>query len=275
MAVTATVQPYVSQPVSAFTTHKTISLDVDGTAGTVPVSLGVGSSTQFQDIGASVLANAVILAPDSATRNTIQPTADANEGLIIQPHSATHSVALLDVQMTGGGSYFAVNPISAGTPLVSINSPSNQDKVLFSVTTGNGQSLFNVATFSAFDAAGNYLGEMYLKADCSLEFWHPTNVAGFDEKAGSIHHAMSDNTDATFKGRMTYTAWDFNAERECLRLEATGTAAAIGFLGASAVVRQTNGTAAALAAITDANAKAFLTAVSNGLVNLGLFNAPA
>ena len=58
--------------------------------------------------GAAGLAGAVILAPDTAGRNTVQPAADADAGLILKGHSATQSAAVLDVQTSAGASTLQV-----------------------------------------------------------------------------------------------------------------------------------------------------------------------
>lgn len=80
----------------------------------------------------------------------------------------------------------------------------------------------------------------------------------------------------TYTTRWQWQLWDSGgAWLEPMRFETNGAAPLIGFLGANAVVRQTNGTAANLAAIADAPAKAFITALSTALVNLGLLAAPA
>jgi hypothetical protein len=48
-------------------------------------------------------------------------------------------------------------------------------------------------------------------------------------------------TDASRKARTVFNAWD-TAARECIRIEAGGTAGLVGFLGAAAVARQANTT---------------------------------
>lgn len=54
-----------------------------------------------------------------------------------------------------------------------------------------------------------------------------------------ISGAWVDSTDASRKSRAVFYASDFNTtERECFRIESSGTAAMIGFLGATAVIRQ-------------------------------------
>lgn len=74
------------------------------------------------------------------------------------------------------------------------------------------------------------------------------------------------STDASRTARLTLSAYDSVAAREGVRIEADGTAARIGFLGATAVVRQTLPAAATDATTTQALANALRTA----LINLGL-----
>jgi hypothetical protein len=210
-----------------------------GTTGQVLTAHGAGVAPSWADAGGGGdLSTAVILAPNSVSRNLIQPTADANSGLLVQEHSATHSAELLGVLMAGGGSYFAVFNPAAGSGVAQISSPNGVDTTLLGVTTGNGQSIFNVATFTSFDVSENYLGECYIRPDCSLQFWHPTTAAGNDRVSGRLAHGMLDNTHATWKGRLFLTAVDSNGERTFLTGEADGAAPRIGFLGATAVARQ-------------------------------------
>lgn len=74
-----------------------------------------------------------------------------------------------------------------------------------------------------------------------------------------------DNTDATRKYRIVKSVYD-TAAREYMQAEANGSAAMVGFLGASAVLRQTIGAAATDAATTQTLANNIRTA----LINLGL-----
>lgn len=74
-----------------------------------------------------------------------------------------------------------------------------------------------------------------------------------------------DNTDATRKYGVLFRAWD-TAAREFLCGEANGSAPEIGFLGATAVARQSIGAAATDAATTQTLANNIRTA----LINLGL-----
>jgi len=154
-------------------------------------------------------AGAVILAPATAGRNTIQPTADVTSLLINRPAANTTAPIFRIVDLVSASEMFSISPPGSNLPVLIQNI--NPSDVGFTLLEASGQS---VSTF--------FIGD-----------------SGFNP------------------------------------LFAVGPGAKIGFLGAAPVVRQTNGTAADLAAIADAHVKAFLTAVSNGLVNLGLFAAPA
>ncbi len=69
-----------------------------------------------------------------------------------------------------------------------------------------------------------------------------------------IDSTWATSTDASRKARGIFRVWD-TAARECMRMEASGTAAMIGFLGANAVVKQTAlGTTTGFTANASANA---------------------
>jgi hypothetical protein len=92
---------------------------------------------------------------------------------------------------------------------------------------------------------------------------------------GTVVPGFNSNTHASYTGRIIHNAVDASGTRECLRLEGDGSAARLGFLGAAAVVRQTGASAAGIAAITDANAKAAVNALQVALAALGLITSPA
>lgn len=66
---------------------------------------------------------------------------------------------------------------------------------------------------------------------------------------GDFRCVWADPTDAARKGRSLVMASDWNGDREGLRVEADGTAARIGFLGAAAVARPTGDLGQALVAL--------------------------
>lgn len=70
--------------------------------------------------------------------------------------------------------------------------------------------------------------------------------AGNRQNAGHIKVLWATATAASRKARMTLSVEDASAERECLRAQASGSAAMIGFLGASAAIQQTGDVATAL-----------------------------
>lgn len=62
-----------------------------------------------------------------------------------------------------------------------------------------------------------------------------------DQNAGLVAVEWADPTHASRKARMSFFAYDSGSSREGLRVEASGSAPMIGFLGASAALRQTSG----------------------------------
>lgn len=85
------------------------------------------------------------------------------------------------------------------------------------------------------------------------------------EPTGGIEAQWADSTHASRKGRLVLRAHD-TAVRECMRLEASGSAPMLGFFGAPAVVRPSVGPAATDAASTQALANSLRAA----LISLGL-----
>lgn len=104
---------------------------------------------------------------------------------------------------------------------------------------------------------------------------HQLDAAPAAVTAATFTFSLPTNTHGAFKGRVTISANDATALRECIRCESSGTAAMIGFLGAVAVAQQANASQAGITAVTDANAKAALQAIYNLLVAYGLAPATA
>lgn len=95
--------------------------------------------------------------------------------------------------------------------------------------------------------------------------WQLRSSASNNRDAANVTVAWATANDATRKARVTLNVWD-TAAREGVRIEALGSAAGIGFLGAPAVVRQT-----LPAAATDpATTQALVNAIRTALINLGL-----
>lgn len=68
-------------------------------------------------------------------------------------------------------------------------------------------------------------------------FYAETGTDGTDQQQAYIYTTWVDATNASRKARLVLSAYD-TAEREGIRVEASGTAPLIGFLGAAAVARQ-------------------------------------
>jgi hypothetical protein len=86
-----------------------------------------------------------------------------------------------------------------------------------------------------------------------------------DRPRFTIYSAAIDNTDASRKYKAIFSVYD-TAAREGLAIEASGTAAKIGFLGASPVVRQT----VSAAATDPATTQTLVNDIRTALINLGL-----
>jgi hypothetical protein len=90
-------------------------------------------------------------------------------------------------------------------------------------------------------------------------------------EAASIVPTFATATDASRKARLIVNVYD-TAAREALRIEASGTAPMIGFLGAAAVVRAAHIADPSGGAIQDAEARTAINAILVVIENLG-FNA--
>lgn len=116
----------------------------------------------------------------------------------------------------------------------------------------------------------NVAGGVSVRVGCwrgagQLEQWGNSSTSTNRQLTGWVP-TFVDATDATRKARAVFNIYD-TAAREALRLEASGTAAMIGFLGAAAVVRQT-----AAAASTDlATVITLANSLRTGLIANGLF----
>ena len=101
-------------------------------------------------------------------------------------------------------------------------------------------------------------------SDGTFRFY--SNTSTTNREAARFTQSWPTSTDGAHLGRLTASVFDFNGAREGWRVEANGSAPLIGFLGASAVARQTVGAAASDAATTQTLANNLRTA----LINLGL-----
>jgi hypothetical protein len=91
---------------------------------------------------------------------------------------------------------------------------------------------------------------------------HGISSTSTERRLGVLDAAFVVSTDASYTGRVTISATDFAATREGIRLDANGSAAALGFFGAAAVTKPT---------ITGAKGgNVALTNLLTALANLGL-----
>lgn len=245
--------------------------------GGTSVVLSAQSDTTFvQSDGVSVweafgpvsLSPAVILAPGTVGRNTITPTSDAVEGLVILAHSNTATGALLQTEHFGGDIALSVFPQGGGTVVTCGNSNVAGDWALQVIGSTGGTSPVVVAS----DFNGGNL--FRVEGGGVLTLWK-SDALGVSDNVADLTPAFLDNTHASWKGRVVLNAHDSAGTREVMRGEGDGSAARIGFFGATAVVKQTGASAAGIAAITDANAKAAVSALQTALANLGLVTSPA
>lgn len=179
---------------------------------------------------------AVILAPDSTTRNTIQPTADTNPGLTVKGHSDTQSAVL--AQFFTGPTSFAANSgtiiFANQSMVVECTDPTTQP---FQVKVAANTALTDVVdVWLNRDAGGAVLNEWKLKTTGTMH-WNAKTTTTFRNQA-YIVPSWFDNTDATHKGQLSLQTDGFvSGPIEGLQISNDGTNASIGFLGKAAIVR--------------------------------------
>jgi len=224
----------------------------------------------------SLLGQAVVLEPARNADNVLQPLVDATTPLIIRGHSSTQTGALLRFEDSLGNLLSSVSASGAltgagiGGAVTLTPSTVNRNFIQPTVDTVSPLSLSgHSATQSVplFDVIDDGVGSVFQVAS-----------AGQGVGWGVVISAAS-------VGQTALQVYPFNANPAGSSFQAlsgssglplfTVGAVGVSFFNATPVVRQTNGTAADLAAIADPPTKAFLTALSTGLVNLGLFAAPA
>jgi hypothetical protein len=194
---------------------------------------------------------------------------------------------------TGGSNmgmgYYALSACTVGQnntavgPLAMSILTTGQQNVAFgtnsggtNLTTGNFNTLLGGATdtVAGNTAQGIALGFAATCNSNELAIGRGINVItsqGFTNQTRSradITDSWVLATEGSQKARRVLNIWDI-AQREVIRLEATGTAAALGFFGATAVIRQTAGVATA-AATYGTNEQTMLQTVYNALRTYGL-----
>jgi hypothetical protein len=184
----------------------------------------------------------VILAPAASARNVILPTGDFIPLTLTGVSGQTAN--LLEVVENNGNVAFKLG--ASGKPTIT--------KQLALTTTVS--DVLELGHNSTATPAGGF---------GSRTLWKLESDTTAGREAFDTTTIWATVTDASRKARTSFNAWD-TAARECIRIEATGAAAMVGFLGAAAVVRQTLGAAATDAGTTQTLANNIRTA----LINLGL-----
>jgi hypothetical protein len=105
-------------------------------------------------------------------------------------------------------------------------------------STGNaspGRIIFQNSPAGASGSSANALKDRWsVEADGALRGWQESSVQ--TREIFGIVPTLPTATDASRKGRAVFNVWD-TAAREAMRIEASGAAPMIGFLGAAAVTR--------------------------------------
>jgi hypothetical protein len=132
-------------------------------------------------------------------------------------------------------------------------------------STGNaspGRLIFQNSPAGASGSSANALKDRWsVEADGALRGWQESSVQ--TREIFGIVPTLPTATDASRKGRAVFNVWD-TAAREAMRIEASGAAPMIGFLGAAAVTR------AAHIADASGDDAATVNAILVVLENLGL-----
>jgi hypothetical protein len=147
-----------------------------------------------------------------------------------------------------------INVVRAAGGAMTLTRPTSISRV--TATTASPDICLTVANNSSGTPATGY---------GSTVAWNLKSSTTNDRAAAQINCTWVDAADATRKARVALFTYD-TAVRENIRIEASGTAPLIGFLGAAAVARQAVGAAATDPATTQTLANNIRTA----LINLGL-----
>ena len=242
-----------------------------GTSGMFLQTLGAGANPQWATPDHGALSGLsdddhsqyIFNAPATSARNVVQPTAADAVPLTLKGH-ASQSVPLQEWQTSAGsvvGSLDATGALAAGRgefaaldpdlDVLRVRGHASQVAELLYVENSSFVQLFVV------DATG--IG-LHRQIDAGTtdqvvtETFHRTSTGTPGNNFGSIHRRTLrssttggrtvldeevrwvDATDASRKARATFSVYD-TAAREALRMEASGSAPLIGFLGAAAVAR--------------------------------------
>lgn len=156
------------------------------------------------------------------------------------------------------------------------------------VTSGAGGPIFTISDAGTTTSPENYRQYHKTSGTPAAGFGSLLLFTADDNGASNVNQASfvaswTTATDASRASRFQIFCYDNVAAREGLRIEATGAAVTIGFLGSAAVARQASGGAAPAGGTgtaaggwdTAAHRDSAITTLNNlrtGLINLGLFS---
>jgi len=253
-----------------FVIKATGEVDASGSAGAVGdvlTSNGAGAAATWQAGGGGSLTGAVILAPAALDRNLIQPTNDAYHAAVIKAHSPTQTADWQQWRESDDSVAMAVGPQSGynfsapETAFTSLRAgifdppvTSNANQALYARMSQSAPGGSWICAFETSDAFGNLIAGVGLDLfTAGPDFYQPDSVS-VSRIVADLAPAFVDNTSAVWRGQISIRARDFGGIRTGVTIEGTGTAPAIGFLGASAVVRPSS-----------------TTDLRQALINLGLY----
>jgi len=197
----------------------------------------------------------LLVQPDGVDRNRAQPTDDAFHALVVQAHSASQTADWQQWREADDSVAAAVGPQAGYNFSASETALTVQRAGIFDVpvTSNANQALYVrmpqsapggswICAFETSDAFGNLIAGVGLDLfTAGPDFYQPDSVS-VSRIVADLAPAFADNTSAVWRGRVNIQARDFGGIRTGITIEGTGTAPAIGFLGAPAVVRPTSTT---------------------------------
>jgi len=214
---------------------------------------------------------AVILEPNTLTRNVVTPTADNISPLILKAHSPTQGASFLTCLLSDGVTVAAqIGPTGSisATELQGFQTDPTNAFLVGAAANSTDAGTSQVSFIVNKDAGGASLNGLQIFPDGSLE-WDALTTTSFRSQARIIP-SWRINTDATRAAQFSFQLRGTGAGTiEALKLSVTGSSSPmIGFLGAAAAVRQTGGAATANA-IYGATEQAMLQAAYDALRTFG------
>lgn len=230
-----------------------------GTAGRVAQWAAGGANIEDSTL-AKTGAGLLTLEASGALTGTPALLGTVNAFTAAQSIAASTAGSLLGVTQSGAGAAVQVDTFGSGSAMS-----------LFSYGGGPAFFAFSFTTLSyVADVVRLYRG-MFGGSDPADGFGSQLTFELEDDShtarvATAFESTLATAAAASWKGRYRLLVGDSGGSREVLRGQGTGSAAAIGFLGAAAVVRQT----VSAAATDPATTQTLVNDIRTALINLGL-----